>query len=90
MQINSEDMFKVRELVDLCEAFKDYVDEDRQILIMLNMNRRGIVYAIEFNKDLSWAAPFVDMEIPLSFIPLHLFTEYNFSTYFYIEEKQDD
>ncbi len=90
MRVKSEDMFKIRELADLCETFRDYVEGDRQIFIMLNMSRRGVVYTIEFNKDMSWGAPFTELEVPLSFVPLHLFEEYNFDVYYYIAEEAPD
>ena len=88
MQIKHEDMLKMKELMELVTALKDYVNEDRQIFIMITMNSRGMVNYIEFNKDCSWAAPFSDLAIPLTFIPLQMFEDFSFEVIYHIEDNK--
>ncbi len=84
MQVKPEDMLKVKELMEIAVEYSEYVQDDRQIFIFIEMSTTGVVSSIEFNKDCSWGMPFNDMSIPLSFIPLHIFAEFEFDVIFTI------
>jgi len=90
MQVKLDDMLKVKELMEIVMQFKDYVHAERQIFIFIEMSTRGVVSSIEFNKDCSWGMPFNDMAIPLSFIPLHIFAEFEFEVIYSLDEESQD